>query len=201
MHYHLAIVLRIPLWLLVYTYTIDALAIAPQGSISTEVHQSDSSSTFNLTYPPSLRNHTVTSPESYIPYHVSKSPVILMFHGFGPTIPYDDILRAVALAIGIAFDKIDQRGGDNLMTKGFFSYTHVTIKRDAITLSVADFRETGKPMTYYNLRDALRGVGEFFLMRKKGQELQFEIDVEHEGYRGTGHVEYKPAKRSMSAVT
>lgn len=179
---------------------VDALAVAPQGSIITAIHQSESSSTFNLTIPPSLRNHTFTSAESFITYHVSRSPVILMLHGFGPTIPTDEILRAVALAVGIAFDKIVECGGEVLMAKGIFVYSHVFTNRDEIILSVSDFRETGGSMTYYNLRDALRGVGEFFLGRRRAQELQFEVNVEDQGYRGTGHIDYKPARRSSSAV-
>lgn len=123
-----------------------------------------------------------------------------MLHGFGPTIPTDEILRAVALAVGIAFDKIVECGGEVLMTKGIFVYSHVFTNRDEIILSVSDFRETGGSMTYYNLRDALRGVGEFFLGRRRAQELQFEVNVEDQGYRGTGHIDYKPARRSSSAV-
>lgn len=123
-----------------------------------------------------------------------------MLHAFGPTIPTDEILRAVALAVGIAFDKIVECGGEVLIAKGHFVYSHVFTNRDEIILSVSDFRETGGPMTYYNLRDALRGVGEFFLGRRVAQEVQFEVDIEDKGYRGTGHVDYKPARPSTSAV-
>lgn len=166
----------------------------------TAIHQSESSSILNLTYPQSLRNHTFTLPQSFIPYHVSRSPVILMLHAFGPTIPTGEMIRAVAMAVGIAYDKIDECGGEVVMAKGLFVYSHEFTNRDEIILTVSDFRETGGPMTYFNLRDALRGVGEFFLRQRGAQELQFEVDVENMGYRGTGHVDYKPARPSTSAV-
>lgn len=124
-----------------------------------------------------------------------------MLHAFGAAIPTNEILRTVALAVSIAYDRIDECGGEVLIAKGIFVYSHTFINRDEIILTVSDFRETGGPMTYFNLRDVLRGVGEFFLGRRGAQELQFEVDVEGMGYRGTGHVDYKPARPSTSAVT
>ena len=62
-----------------------------------------------------------------------------------------------------------------------------------MTIIVADFRESGRPMTYYDLRDVLTGIGEF--MTEPDQEvraLTYEVDVDGKGYVGTGHVDYEP---------
>ncbi len=64
---------------------------------------------------------------------------------------------------------------------------------DNVTINVADFRESGKPMNYYNLRDVLSGIGDF--MTEPEQEvttLSFEVDVDERGYVGTGHVGFMP---------
>ena len=62
---------------------------------------------------------------------------------------------------------------------------------DNVTISVADFREVGRPMDYSSLRDALVGIREF--MGEPGREptaVGYEIEVDGRGYVGTGHVDY-----------
>ena len=67
---------------------------------------------------------------------------------------------------------------------------------DNVTITVADFREVGKPMTYFMLRDTLTGIGNFVSEKEYGAtELSYEIDVEGKGYVGTGHVDFNAVGR------
>lgn len=66
---------------------------------------------------------------------------------------------------------------------------------DNVTITVADFREIGKPISYFVLRDTLRGIGDFATEKGRGSTaLRFEVDVEGRGYVGTGHVGYERAR-------
>ncbi len=173
---------------------VHALAIAPQGSIITAINQTSSLSALNLTLPQGLVNETLTPLQHLVPYHVPHSPTTLLFHSFGPPIPTDEMLRAVAFAVGIAFDNIAEKRGKAPIAAGHFVYTHEFLNKNVIEFSIADFREIGLPMNYYILRDTLRGIGEFVLFRKRvAQEMSFEVEVKDVGYLGTGHVEYMAA--------
>ena len=195
MHHHLAAVLVFRLWFTFHTLKVDALATAPQGSITTAVNQTESPSTLNLILPQSLLN------ETFIPYHVPNSPTSLMFHGFGPAFPPDELLRAVAFAVGIAYDEVADQGGTARIIGGHFMYNHEFLNRKEVEIAVADFREIGLPMTYFILVDVLRGIGEFVMLRGGvAHEVQFEVEVKGLGHLGTGHVDYKPAPPSTSAV-
>lgn len=60
-----------------------------------------------------------------------------------------------------------------------------------VTITVADFREIGRPMSYYNLRDVLSGIGDFETEPKRGvTTLSYEVDVDGKGYVGSGHLDY-----------
>ena len=195
MHHHLAAVLVFRLWFAFHTLKVDALATAPQGSITTAVNQTESPSTLNLILPHSLLN------ETFIPYHVPNSPTSLMFHGFGPAFPPDELLRAVAFAVGIAYDEVADQGGIARIIGGHFMYNHEFLNRKEVEIAVADFREIGLPMTYFILVDVLRGIGEFVVLRGRvAHEVQFEVEVKGLGHLGSGHVEYKSAPPSTSAV-
>ena len=62
-----------------------------------------------------------------------------------------------------------------------------------VVLTVTDFREIGRTMTYYTLCEVLRGIGEFTLAQgPPAREVSFEVEVEKLGYLGTGHVDYRP---------
>ena len=181
---------------------VHALAIAPQGSIITAINQTSSLSTLNLTLPQGLVNGTLAPLQQLVPYHVPHSPTTLLFHSFGPEIPTDELLRAVAFAVGIAFDNIAERRGKAPIAAGHFVYTHEFLNMNVVEISIADFREVGLPMNYFMLRDTLRGIGEFVLLRKRvAQEMSFEVEVENVGYLGTGHVEHKQAATPTTGVT
>ena len=115
--------------------------------------------------------------------------------------PTDDMLRAVAHAVGIAFDQITDHRGRTPIANGIFVYTHEFSHRTKVKIVVNDFREDGKPMTYFVLLDVLRGLGEFALQQgPPTREVSFEVEVEGLGYLGTGHVDYKDVAPSSSAV-
>lgn len=68
---------------------------------------------------------------------------------------------------------------------------------DTVTITVADFRETGKPMTFYTLRDTLSGIGDFMTEpEQRVTAVSYEVDVDGQGYVGTGHVGYEPVERT-----
>lgn len=63
-----------------------------------------------------------------------------------------------------------------------------------MTITVADFRESGKPMSYYSLRDTLSAIGEFMTEpEQRVTTLSYEVEVDNMGYVGTGHVDYERA--------
>lgn len=197
MYRHLALVLVTPLWLLLHALTTTALAIAPQRSAITPFNQTQGESTFNLTLSQSLINETLTPWQNLIPYRVPNSPTTLLFHSFGPTIPANEILPTIAFAIGIAFDFIGEGRGRKPIASGFFVYTQGFPNHDEVELTVGDFREVGRSMTYHALFDVLRGIGEFMLLPgQKTQELEFEVEVQGLGYVGTGHVDLKSVATS-----
>ena len=63
---------------------------------------------------------------------------------------------------------------------------------DNVTVTVADFREVGRPMDYSALRDSLVGIRNF--LRERGRRptpVEYEIEVDGRGYVGTGHIDYE----------
>ena len=204
MYRHPAIVLAILSWPALHALQVDARVTTLQGSAITAVDQNENLSTLSLTLPRGPVNKTFTTPHNFISYRVPNSPTTLLFHSFSSTIPTDEILRAVALAVGIAFDNVGEKGGKALIAKGFFVYSHEFLSHAEVGITVGDFREIGLPMTYDILCDVLRGIGEFILFRghkgQRAQELHFEVEVQNLGYLGTGHVDYKPAATPTLSV-
>lgn len=200
MHHHLALVLVILFWLVFYALNADALAIAPQGSI-TIFNQTEALSTLNVSLSESLLNGSLAPSQNFISYRIPHSPATLLFHSFGPTIPVNELLHAVALAVGIAFKYINEGQGRTPIAYGFFVYTHEFLNHDEVGLTVGDFREVGRSMTYHILCDVLRGIGEFTLLQgQKTQEVEFEVEIQDVGYVGTGHVDFKPVATPTSSV-
>lgn len=201
MYRHRALVSATLLWLLFHTLTKGALAVAPHGSATTALNQTQGESILNLTLSEGHLNETLMPSQNFISYRIPDSPTTLLLHSFGPRIPVDELLQTVALAVGVCFRFISEGRGRAPIADGFFMYTHVFLNHDEIEIIVADFREIGRPMTYLALFDVLRGVGEFMIMPgQKAQELQFEVEIQETGYVGTGHVDYKRDATSASSV-
>ena len=191
MYRHLAFVLIIYSLLALYTLKVDALAVTPQGSISPP--------TLHLTVPQRLLNETNAPPQNFVSYHVPNSPTTLEFHSFELTVPIDYFLRSIALAVGIVYDQVSERKGMMLIAGGIFGYSHEFGDGKEVVITVNDFREDGKPMTYFVLFDVLRGLGEFALQRgPPAREVSFEVEVAKIGYLATGYVDYKDTAPSTS---
>lgn len=196
MYRHLAL-----LWLLFYARTATALAIDPHGTIITIINQTQGESTVNLTRSEGLLNETLSPSQNFISYHVPHSPTTLLFHGLGPMIPAAELLQTVGLAITIAFNYISEGQGRKVIANGLFVYEHEFLNHAEVRITVGDFREIGRSMTYYALFDTVRGIGEFMIMPGHNtQELAFEVEVQGIGYVGTGHVDYKQAASPTSSI-
>ncbi|CAD6591108.1 MAG: hypothetical protein ASARMPREDX12_004923 [Alectoria sarmentosa] len=201
MHHHLALVLVLLFWPVLHALNADALAIPPPGSIITVFNRTEALSTPKLSVSGSLLNGSLAPSQNFISYRIPHSPVTLLFHSFGPTIPVNELLSAVAFAVGIAFTHISHGQGRTPIAHGFFMFTHEFLNHDEIGLTVGDFREIGRSMTYDILCDVLRGIGEFTLLQgQKTREVEFEVEIEDVGYVGTGHVDFKPVATPTSSV-
>ena len=193
MYRHLISILVIHSCIAQYAPKVDALAVTPQGSISPP--------TLGITAPQSLPNETTQPPQNFISYHVPNSRTTLDFHSFERPIPIDYVLRTVSFAVSIAFDHISDHKGRIPIVGGIFVFSHQFTDRKTVEIVVNDFREDGKPMTYFVLMDVLRGLGEFALIQgNPAKEVSFEVSVEGIGYLATGHVDFKDVAPSTSAV-
>ena len=210
MHNFLISVLSIHLWLVFHAgQKADALPtlISPhqqQPTVTARTNQTETLSILNLSaFSKSLPlNNTFAPSQSFITYHIPFSPTTLMFHHFGLSIPADDLDRAVTMSVNICLHNIATKQGDTPITTGTFLYTYEFLNHMEVEISVADFREIGRPMTYYVLCDLLRGIGQFAkLPEQKAQELTFEVDVQERGYVGTGHVSYTSIAPSPSTTS
>ena len=142
-------------------------------------------------------NTTPTNPSGLIPFRVNDGPVTLLLHSFGPSIPLSMFLHSVSLALAVVFQSTIKGKGRDPIKNGLFISTHIMPTGDNVTISVADFREAGKPMTYLMLRDTLTGIGNFVSEKKYGATtLSYEIEVEGKGYVGTGHVDFDAVGRA-----
>ena len=186
------------LWLLSAGLTTTAPTIAPLEGIVAPLHQTPAVSTLNLTRKGSFFNETLTHLQNFISYRVPNSPATLLFHSFGSTIPSDQLVQCIALAVDATSNFIRQGRGPTPIRMGYFKYIREYVNHDEIEIVVADFRESGRAMIYFELFDVVRGIGEFMIQRQHTQELDFEADFDGRGYLGTGHIEYKPYQRSTS---
>lgn len=200
MYCHRALVSVTLLWLLSHTLTKDALAIAPHGTTITAFNHTQGKSILNLALSEGHLNRTLVPAQNFVSYQVPDSPVTLLFHSFGATIPVDKLLQTVALAVSICFNILGEGRGEVPIANGLFMYTREFSDHD-IEITVGDFREIDRPMTYHALFDVVRGVGEFMIMPgQKAQELEFEVELQGTGYVGSGHVDYKRHETPASSI-
>ena len=139
-------------------------------------------------------NGSLAPSQNFIPYKVPRSPTTILFHGFGGVISIDELPQTLGGAISIAFGYITNLHGSRPITNGFFKYTQEFPTKDEVTFAVGDFREVGRPMTYYVLSDVIRGTWEFMTLPGQSfQDVRFEIELEDVGYVGSGYVERQAA--------
>ena len=202
MYRHKTVLSLVRLWMLVCTITTSARAIASQGTIVTATNRTRGESTLKLTSSESLLNNTFTPSQNFISYRVPNSQTTLLIHHFGPTIPVEELLRSIAFAVKICYTHIGEgKGKTPIAGKGLFKYKHEFLNHDEVEITVADFREIGKVMTYFILFDVVSGVGQFMISPgQTAREVDFEVDFEGVGYVGTGHVSYKKVEAPASSV-
>jgi len=148
----------------------------------------------NITTATGHLNGSLVPSQNFLPYKVPRSPTTILFHGFGPEISVDELLQTISGAISIAFGYIANLHGSKPITNGYFKYAHEFSNKDEITFAVGDFREVGRPMTYYILSDVIRGIGEFMTLPGQSfQDVRFEIEQKDVGYVGSGYVERQAA--------
>ena len=142
---------------------------------------------------PSKSNTTLISPQGLTPYHVKGSATTLFFHSFGAKIPSSYLLQCLSLSLTLVFEAILHGKGKDPIANGLFVHTHVMPNEYMVTITVADFRESGKSIDYSSLKDTLSGIGDFVTEPRQGvTTLSYEVEVDGRGYVGTGHVDYEP---------
>ena len=193
MYRHLSLVSITLLWLL-----SPGLATTAPEDIVAPLHQSPAELTLNLTHNGSLLNETLTHLQNFISYRVPNSPATLLFHSLGSSIPLDQIAQFIASAVHATSNLIKEGRGPTPIRLGYFKYIREYLTHDEIEIIIADFRESGRAMTYFELFDVVRGIGDFMIQQEHFQELDFEAEFDGRGYLGTGHVEYKPFRTSTS---
>lgn len=173
--------------------------IAAPENIIAPLNQSLTESALNLTHKGFLFNETLTHQQNYISYRVPNSPATLLFHSLGSPIPTNELLQCIGFAVSATHSLIMEGRGLDPISAGFFKYTREYLNDDEVEIVVADFREIGRAMTYFELFDVVRGVGEFMIRPgQESQELRFEAEFEVRGYLGTGHVGFNPSPTSTS---
>ena len=199
MYRHLILVSITFLWPLSPGLAMTTPGIAAPEKIIAPLNQSLTESALNLTHKGFLFNETLTHQQNYISYRVPNSLATLMFHSLGSPIPTNELLQCIAFAVSATHAFIMQGRGLDPISTGFFQFTHEYLNDDEVEIVVADFREIGRAMTYFELLDVVRGIGEFMIRPgQESQELSFEAEFEGRGYLGTGHVGFKPSPTSTS---
>ena len=159
---------------------------------------SNASSQSSTIGPPSNSSTaTLIAPTGLIPFRVKGSSTTLLFHSFGVTIPPSYMLQCLSISLTLVLEFTLRGRGRELIENGYFVTTHLLPHAGKVTIVVADFRGTGRPMDYFDLGDTLRGIGDFITEPGHGvTTLSFQIDVDQKGYVGTGHVDYEPFESS-----
>lgn len=144
----------------------------------------------NVSTATTLLNGNFKPPQNFLPYNVPRSPVTILFHGFGLEIGLEEVLQTITGAITIAFGYVVDSRGSEPIANGYLSYKHSFHNKHEVEFAVGDFREVGRPMTYYVLADVLRGIWDFMMLpEQKFTEVRFEIEQTGVGYVGSGFIE------------
>ncbi|MCJ1451110.1 hypothetical protein MMC28_001445 [Mycoblastus sanguinarius] len=139
-------------------------------------------------------SNTLAAPDTWVPYRVRTTGTTIIFHSFGAKIPSTILLTTLSISLTFVVKAIGENRGNESIANGFFSSQHKNPNGDSVTVSVGDFQEIGRPMNYYDLRDLLRGIGDFMTEpMQRITEVSYEVEIDKVGYVGTGHVEFNPA--------
>lgn len=118
--------------------------------------------------------------------------MVLGLHSFQSEIPVVKANRALGSAVAVVSEE-SKTSGQRPIPLGFFRYAHCFRDGSRIVVTVADFREIGKPpLTYYNLVQAFGGLLNWMNAAKRYTTVQFEItNMTSKIYVGSGTVRYQ----------
>ena len=138
---------------------------------------------------------------NFIPYRVPDTSTVLEFFGFGPRVPADDLLKALAALIRLVVKIIKTGHGDDDIEHGRFVGLWPCDDGSNITISVCDFDMEGKPINWKIMGDVYRGMGYFMKEELKSyQEMSFSVVVDEIGLVGTGGVKWNRVVERLKDV-
>ncbi len=169
------------------------LGAALSSQLSSNVTLASSKNITNATLsaaPLTLPNPNVTTILTYVPYKVRNTEVTLGLHSFGSILSDDEVIFTITPAMSkVLHHCVMGRGGRPILL-GYFRYTHQFDSGNIIRFSVGDFREIGRPMTWYILADTLKGLYDFMKQpEQRYTEVSFEVEQEGIGHVGSGRLE------------
>lgn len=130
-----------------------------------------------------LSSSVPSSLSAYSRYHISDTPIDLIFTFFGDPIPPGLVFREVERVI----DEISA----NLSLHPTESMTHGSFEQHRDGLEINIFEYSGKQVTWFSLHQLLLGLEHFTSTYKNSRELEFEIDIAGKGRVGYGSLWYK----------
>ena len=171
----------------------DPLGAALSNQLSLNVSLTSSRNITNATLDPAslaFPDPNVTTLSNYIRYKVRYTKVTIEFHSFRSYLLVDEALATIALALTKVLRHCVAGRGRKPIAGGYFRYTHEFDSGNVTRLSIADFREGGRPITWMTLADTLKGITDFMREPDRGyRELSFEIEEDGVGYVATGYLE------------
>ena len=132
----------------------------------------------------------VTTLSDYIRYKVRSTKVTIDAHSFRSHLLIDEALATIALALTRVLRHCVAGRGRKPITGGYFRYTHEFDGGNVTRLSIADFRERCRPITWLTLADTLKGLTDFMKEPDRGYRvLSFEVEEDGVGYEAPGYLE------------
>lgn len=127
-----------------------------------------------------------------IDYRVPGTDMVLGLHSFQFDIPIVKAKRALGSAVAVVSEEA-KTSGQRPIPLGFFRYAHCFRDDSMLVVTVADFREIGKPpLTYNYLVQAFGGLLNWMNAAKRYTTVQFEIaNMTSNIYVGSGSVQYQ----------
>ena len=171
----------------------DPLGAALSNQLSLNVSLASSKNITNATLDPAplaYPDPNITTLSDYIRYKVRYTKVTIEFHSFRSYLFINEALLTIALALSKVIRHSVAGRGRKPIAGGYFRYTHEFSSGNVTRLSIADFREGGRPMTWNTLADTLKGITDFMKEPDRGyRELSFEVEEDGVGYVATGYLE------------
>ena len=143
--------------------------------------------------PLQISNATLSNHDIIIKYPVPKCSMTLDLWGLSSDLPHNEALISMHGVIGKIYGSLaglpsQGKSGRSPIDDGYFNYSAEYIEGSTVDFVVGDFRELGRPLTWYMLCDVARGISEFLRSGKwTYTEMTFDVEVEGIGRVGLGH--------------